>query len=470
MRHATRSNRTFAVRPASGLGIGGIRTVLLASFIALAGQAGAREPGVQVWSLEQLVAATIERSPELDAAQRAAEASSAAVEAAAGERLPRIDAVGLGEYFPRRERLMIFRHGFRDDNPFQEGVVSYGLELTLPLYTSGRIRHGIALAEARRGSAELRVGVTRNELVFNVASIYYTALRLRSVIAAQEAALASLRESLRVGQAQREVGRIARVDLLRIQARTAAAERDLAGARNAYAQAIEILKDLANLPPERRLEVTGELRQAPAPKAEMEALRLQALEDRPDLQLLRAQVSAQREALAGARAELGPRLDLKAGYRGVTGVDDGITRDDASIFLQFRMPLYTGGTLPARVTEERATLRETELRLQRAERRAMAEVERAVLDLATAEPRIAAARQALSQAEESLRVEREKLAQGRGISNDLLLAEEALLSARTELGAALADSRIARAALNLAIGEDPVPIPSAPGLPSGVPE
>ena len=97
-------------------------------------------------------------------------------------------------------------------------------------------------------------------------------------------------------------------------------------------------------------------------------------------------------------------------------------------------------------------------------RRAL-DVQRAVLDLRAADPRVQAASRAVRQAEESLRVERQNFTLGRGTSNDLLLAEEALLRARTGLAAALADSQIARAALNLATGKDPVPTASPPRAP-----
>jgi outer membrane protein len=121
------------------------------------------------------------------------------------------------------------------------------------------------------------------------------------------------------------------------------------------------------------------------------------------------------------------------------------------------MPLYEGGVLRAQKRKSRAKLREAEQRLHEAERRALSELKRAALDLDASEPRIHAARRAVDQATESLRVEREKFAQGRGTSNDLLLAEEALLRARTELSVDLADSQIALAALRFAAGEDPVP-------------
>jgi outer membrane protein len=418
------------------------------------------------WTLDELVGVALDRNLGLAASKVGITIAEADITAARGERLPRLDAVARGEYFPRRERLLIFRHGFRkDDNPFETAIVDYGLEVTLPLYTSGRIEHGIALAEALAATSRSRVQLTRNQLIFNVASAYYTALRIQQVIGAQEVALSSLKESLRIAELQREVGRIAPLDSLRIETGASQAERDLAGARNAHEQVIEVLKELINVPTEVALEVAGQLVKAPA-AGQSDLLREQALAQRPDLIALRQEVGAQRAAVGIADSRLGPSLDLKAGFRGVTGIDDGTTRDDGTLLLQFRVPLYEGGVFRAQRRKALAQLRQTELRLRDAERRALAEVARAVLDLNAADPRTRAAVRAVEQAQESLRVEREKFTQGRGTSNDLLLAERALLSSRTELAAVLSDSQIAQAALNLAVGNDPVATASSATAPS----
>ncbi len=414
------------------------------------------------WTLEDLVAVALDRNPGLAAARTAISVAEEDIMAAKGERLPSVEAVGKIEIFPRRKRLLIFRHGFRgDDNPFETGVLNYGLEVRLPLYTSGRIEHGISLAEARSEAVGARAELTRVGLMFNVASGYYTALRVQQVIAAQEAVLRSLRESQRIGELQAQVGRIARLDVLKLETRVSEAERDLAGARNAYAQVLAVLKELINVPTEVSLNVAGELVPAPM-RVALDALRDQALAQRPDLVALRHEVQARREAVGIARARFGPRVGFRANYGGATGIDDGITKDDARLLLDFRMPLYEGGVLRAQKRKALAQLRQLRQRLQEAERRALAELERAALDLAAAEPRIQAARRAVAQAEESRRVEREKFGQGRGTSNDLLLAEEALLRSRTELAAALADSQIALSALKLAAGEDPVFVTAAP--------
>ena len=60
---------------------------------------------------------------------------------------------------------------------------------------------------------------------------------------------------------------------------------------------------------------------------------------------------------------------------------------------------------------------------------------------------------AVELAQEALRIERRKFQQGRGTGNDLLLAEEVVLRAKTEYAAAQSDSQLALAALRFATGQ-----------------
>ena len=50
-------------------------------------------------------------------------------------------------------------------------------------------------------------------------------------------------------------------------------------------------------------------------------------------------------------------------------------------------------------------------------------------------------------------MESQKFREGRGTSNDLLLAEEALLRAKTDFAVAVSDNRISITALRFATGE-----------------
>lgn len=406
------------------------------------------------WTLPQLVRQALDNNKGFEASRLAIRVAEEDISAAQGQRWPQVAAVSSLLETPIHERLLFERHGRRPDNPFQSTILNYGIEIKIPIYTGGRIRHEIGLAEAAVAAARSRSEVSRQELIFNVTSAYYTYLRIQHGAAAREALVRSVEESRRIAQDQVEVGRAAKLDVLRLDARLSEAQSALAVTRNGLARTLATLKALIAVPPTFLLRVGGSLK--PAEQAyDGETARIVALSTRPDLLALRREIEAQRRRVGIAKARRLPSVDAAAVYGFATGEDE--TGTDAKFFLKFRLPIFTGGVLGARQRKAVARLKQLETRLGAAERTALAEVERAMLDIPSAQARMTAGWRAIAQAEESLRVEREKFRQGRGTSNDLLLAEEALLRVRTGYAAAVADSQIALASLLLATGEMSVP-------------
>lgn len=426
--------------------------VIAAALEAPAPVAGDGEAeGSGAMDLGQLIRRAISANKGLAAVRIAVTAAEEDINIARGRSLPRVDAFSTLENFPIRDKVLIPRAGGPEqNNPFEETVLNYGIEITLPLYTGGRLKKEEDLAQAQREAASSRGDLTQQELVFNVTSTYYTYLLVKEVIAAQEAAVRSLRDSLRIEQARVDVGRAVPADVLRIQTRLSRAESTLAADRNRLDGTLEVLKAYLALPPEFRLEPVGKLTPFKFDVNSPESLRNKALTMRPDLIALRHEAASQRLAIDVAGANLGPTVDLAAQYGLATS---SVTHSDAALMLKLRVPLYSGDVLQAQKRKAVARWSELTTRLAAAERQALAEVEKARLELFSTEARIEASSAAIKQAEESLRVEREKFAAARGTSNDLLLAEEALLAARTQYAAAVTGSRQALAALQLATGE-----------------
>ncbi len=372
------------------------------------------------WTLPELIRHALDNNKGLEAVQLARKVAEEDIKIAEGQRWPQVSAVGSLFHTPIRERLLFERHGRRSGNPFQETILNYGVEVRLPLYTGGRIRKEINVAEAELAVTQSRNEVTRQELIFNVTSAYYTYLRIQNDTAAREALVRSVEESRRIVEEQVRVGRAPKLEVLRLEARLAQAESDLAVTRNGLERTAATLKALLALPPELPLQVAGQL--APAQLAyDFEKARNIAIVARPDLIALRREVEAQSERVGIANAQRLPTVDASVNYGLATGEDK--TGPDAKFLLSVRVPLYTGDVLPARKRKAIAQLRELEARLAAAERAALAEVERALVDLSSTQARMTAGRRAIGRAEEALRVEREKFQEGRGTGNDLLLAE-----------------------------------------------
>jgi outer membrane protein TolC len=91
-------------------------------------------------------------------------------------------------------------------------------------------------------------------------------------------------------------------------------------------------------------------------------------------------------------------------------------------------------------------------RLRRLELQVQLDVETAVLNIGSAAQRVVATEKAIEQAEESLRIEREKYDLGRGSITDVLDAQSALLDSQTNYFRAVADHSTALAQLKLAVG------------------
>ena len=82
------------------------------------------------------------------------------------------------------------------------------------------------------------------------------------------------------------------------------------------------------------------------------------------------------------------------------------------------------------------------------------DVETAILNIKSASERLRATETSIAQAKESLRIEREKYAEGKGSITDVLDAQDALLNAQTAYYYALSDYNTAIAQWRLAIGEE----------------
>src|SRR5690606_24798713 len=112
-----------------------------------------------------------------------------------------------------------------------------------------------------------------------------------------------------------------------------------------------------------------------------------------------------------------------------------------------------GGRLRAQIARERARLTAAQQRVRKLEQDIRLQVETAVLNAISARERIRVTQKSVAEAEESLRIERQKYDLGKGAIVDVLDAQSALLNAQTNYYRALSDFHIAQAQIQLAAGD-----------------
>jgi len=410
-------------------------------------------------TLDEVIEIALARNAEVRAAEREVRAAAKGHEAARGRLWPFAELFGDWQYSgPEAEnKTRILANIMRmpqlePDRPqFDHNLFGVGVRVTYPLYVGGRI---VAEIEANRLLTLLagaRLAQTADELVFNLSSTFYNLLRLRENVRATEASVRALEEARRNIQSLVEVGRVARVDLFKVNTRLAAVRQDLIRVRNEVELAYAVLKTLMGVEVTTPLAVTGALGAEAVPLDLAQDL-AEAERRRPELEARRRAVEVQRQQVRIARGARLPSVNLRTQYVGGAGESDLEPLGDFLIGVNVSIPIFTGGQLTARVAQEEQRLARAEQELEKARLDVQLDVQAAHLRIAEARERIVTAQAALEEAREALRIEQLKTEVGRGIVEDLLDAQAAELQAETNYTRALADYNTALVARRRAIG------------------
>lgn len=317
-----------------------------------------------------------------------------------------------------------------------------------------------AASWVRLRSAGLGVGVSRAEAggsaesaAQTAALAYVRAARAAAVVSAREADLDLARQLAALAEDQVRAGTAARIDVIRARTQEAAARGALLVAQNQAARATIDLARALGFDPATRFVLSDTLSttlgSSTAPAETGAAITL-ALAQRPELAAERsrlARAGAERRAI---QAERLPRLDLSADY-GFSGAHSADALATRTVVLAASMPIFDGLRREGRLAEQRAVTRESEVRERDLRQQVTAEVLGAVLDVSSGLEQESVALERMRLAEEELVQARERFASGVagnieviGAQSSLLRGRDALIDART--AAAAARITLARAA------------------------
>jgi len=418
----------------------------------------------QPLELTQAIALALENNPELIAASYDLDAASAGRDVARSSRLPTVGLVGSYSHHLDNQRLVPATFN-GEAGVFGRDIFAGNVVVTLPLFTGGRIVHEIQVAELLEAAATHGLARNRNELVFNVSSVFYNILAQRQVLASLQFSAQTLREHQRRVEELLASAKAARVDLLRTEVRIADIEQRLVREQNVQAILHRVLANLLGIDTEPLpgMEISGELSidlDAPAVNAAT-GLTL-AYSRRGDYLAAEAALAAQVHRVAAARAAHWPTVSAQASYGGrwaaepparPAGAD--VAAEVGQVGLVVSIPIFDAGRIENRVRQEQARLAAARQRLRKLQLQVRLDVEAATLNTSSARQRIEAIAKAIEQAEESLRIERQRFELGRGSITDVLDAQSALLDSQTNYYRALADYHISHAQFELATGYTP---------------
>lgn len=414
------------------------RAVMAVTLLALLPLATQAEP----LSLHQAVRRTVDNNPVLAESRAAAAVAEQGIKTAQGRHLPRLS---LEASITQRSESTAFIPAQSSTVPprFSDSYAFLGPVLTLPIYQGGQVQATVKLAELRHAMQQDSVVITRDELIANTVTMYAKCLQLQTLLSASSRALEALDRQKRDARLKFDLGRIARVDLLKVEVQQANEEQRLLalqeGLKNAGSALLSLMGETVG-PSDSLPQLADRL--MPGELEPDFAAGLALVRTKPKFQLY---VKGVADAAVGRRLALGkllPSIQATAGYQQQLGFNphfsDGIW--------------YVGGTLslPLFDRSSYAELSRERLQQQRAEQKLRAMEQQIRLDLLHASSsvtesrkRISATSLAVEQASESFRIEQQKFNEGAGTMADLLLAQSAEAQAVANHTQALFDQTLA---------------------------
>lgn len=411
--------------------------------------------------LTQAVEIALENNPEVAASHWDIDTASAHRDLALGEALPSFHIVGGYSHTLLPQRLVPVVSP-ADPGVGTRDIFSGDLVLSMPLFTGGRILSRVKAAELVELATQHQLGRTREQLVFNVSSVFFNILAQKHVLESLDFSINTLERHVKqvtdlIGQ-----GKAAKVDLLRTQVRLADLAQRKAQELGTLVIQHRVLANLMGLGDrEHELQIQGQLEPEDQERdTESETALARAWGNRDDYLAARALLEAQARNLDAARAGRWPEVFFQGSYGGRWAVNPTTQPAGAStseevgqIGVMIDIPIFDGGRIDARIREERSKLNAAIERLRKLQLQIRLEVDTAAVNVDTAHERVKSTKAAILQGEESLRIEREKYELGKGAIVDVLDAQSALLESQTSYYRALADYNVAVAQLKLATGE-----------------
>jgi len=375
-------------------------------------------------TLEQAWAAALKADQQLQARQWEISSAERSLRASQAERWPtaKVD----GSYTVRSDEPA-FRFRFpaipvpTDTFPFaQRENFTLGASANLPLYTGGRIQHGVAAAENELTTAALDRDVAEADLKMRVAEHFVTVLRAQRDLGVAQSTLRSLQAHVRDVELLFQHQQVPRNDLLAARVAESNAHQDAIRAENR----LDIGRAAYNRQLGRRLDSPVRLaeRSPGLPETDLGTLTAWALRNRDEIARLTVRAEALRHRAAAARATSRPQVQLRGEY---TYEENRFLEPEgiAAAGVGVEWKLFDAGRdrhQAAALSQQAEALLRTRADL---ESRIALEVRRAWLDVGETRRRVEVTRQAVQQAEENLRVARHRYTLGAGTNTEVLDAE-----------------------------------------------
>jgi outer membrane protein TolC len=350
------------------------------------------------------------------------------------------------------------------NTPLPYGNFSTRFGGTWNLFDSFASWHGINRAKEMNVAASRQLERTEQEILFRVVQSYYGVLLAGRQLEVAEQSEKTAKSIMDRSQVRYDAGVVVESDLLSAKVRLASREQELIRARSNLDLVRAQLNTAMGVPADAPYQPADSLAEKTLTAGSLPELEQRALGTRPDLKRIEAQQSAQELSVAIAKSSFGPRLNAFAGWEmdNPTFLAGGGGNNWLG-GIELQIDLFQGGAKRAALSRERANAEKIAALKQAASDAVRLEVRQAYYDQDASRQQVEVAHTAITQAQESLRINQDRYDGGLLTITDLLGAEESARRTHADYWQAVYQFHISYANLELACGtlnlQSPVVMP-----------
>ena len=412
--------------------------------------------------LQEAIQLALTGNRQLQAANEQQEAAARGIGQARGAFFPRLDII---EGFTYTDKPTLVFSSLLDQANFKQQNFALGslnhptpltnlssqIRLEQPLYAGGKLSANLAQAKADAEASKETARRTQHEVIFRVIESYYNALLAEGNLQVIDRALRSARSHLARAKDFFEKGLVVQSDFLRSQVLAGTLERERLEAENAVTITQSRLKQLMGVGAE-KFQLAEQVEADILPVEELDALTVRAKGLRPDLKVREKEMEKAAEMVRMAEADFFPSLGFATQFEGNTRRFTS-SGESFAVFVTARWNLFNGFATQEKVKQAQAHLRQAQLLRDDLAQVVALDVEEAYLGLLATRRQVTVASENVREAEESLRIIRDRYSVGLARNIDVLDGESTLKRAEQDLLQARVYTQIFRSRLKLATGE-----------------
>jgi len=319
------------------------------------------------------------------------------------------------------------------------------------LYDGGRTGISLNQAKNQKDVTSLMLKLRRQEVIANTAVAYVGLLLAQKNIYVVEQAIETAKANLKMVRSRFESGFVVKSDLLRAQVRFSELEHQRLQAESRVKVAQAMLNAAMGIPVDQSINPTTPLERCCEIHGTLEEWIETALSTRPDLEQLRYHETITRQEIGKSRSDHLPSLNLFGNYE-INSEDFSETGKNYNFGAVVRLNLFSGRRISGKTREAEASLQQIRAISENMELGIRVETQSAFLQALSAWKQIHVAKTAVNQAEESLRIVKNRYKNGLLTIVGLLDAEVALQQARIRHFRSMHDYKVSRIMLTKAAG------------------